>query len=90
MCSSGCTGITATGVDVRGTIYHEERRVVAVDPNVIPLGTHLTITFSNGNTVKAIAEDTGGAIKGNRIDILMSGIDEARSFGRQNVKVQIH
>src|SRR5690606_1324618 len=36
-CPTGCTGITATGIDVRNTIYYEGKRIIAVDPKVIPL-----------------------------------------------------
>ncbi|MBU2700344.1 3D (Asp-Asp-Asp) domain-containing protein [Sporomusaceae bacterium BoRhaA] len=61
--------------------------VVAVDPNVIPLGSRVYIQFADGHGVYAQAEDTGGAIKGNRIDIAMSSVDEANDFGMKNVTV---
>lgn len=71
-------GITATGLPaVRG--------VVAVDPDVIPLGTRLFIPGYG----EAIAADTGGAIVGNRIDLLMDSYGEAMDFGRQDVPVYI-
>ena len=89
MCDSGCTGITATGVDVRETIYHKGRRVVAVDPDVIPLGSRLILNMPNGNSIKAIAADTGGAIDGNRIDILMPTEGKALNFGRRTVEVTV-
>lgn len=57
-------------------------RTIAVDPNVIPYGTKLTI---NGNTY--IAEDCGGAIKGNKIDIYFDSHEEALEFGRQRAEV---
>lgn len=88
-CSTGCTGITATGVDVRNTIYHEGKRVVAVDPNVIPLGSTLKVRLSDGTVIKATAQDTGGAIKGRKIDILHRTKQEARQFGKQNVEVLV-
>nr|WP_300002026.1 3D domain-containing protein [Tissierella sp.] len=59
--------------------------VVAVDPSVIPLGTRLYIE-GYGN---AIAGDTGGAIKGNRIDLFYNTRSEALSFGRRTIKVTI-
>lgn len=68
ICGTG-NGITATGTKVR-------EGVVAVDPDVIPLGS---IVYINGN--KYIAEDTGGAIKGNRIDIAVSTHQEALNLG---------
>ncbi len=59
--------------------------VVAVDPNVIPLGTKLYI---EGYGV-AIAGDTGGAIKGNKIDLCYESVSEALSFGRRNIDVYV-
>ena len=55
---------------------------VAVDPSVIPLGTSL---FINGKYY--LAEDTGGSIKGNRIDICVDSHEEALSKGTGYVKV---
>ncbi len=64
---------------------------VAVDPKVIPLGSRLYITYPNGNVCYgfAVAEDTGGAIKGNRIDLFFETYEEAISFGRRKVKVYV-
>ena len=61
------------------------RGVVAVDPSVIPLGTHLYIEGYG----YAVAGDTGGNIRGRRIDLCYNTYDEAISFGRQPVKVFI-
>ncbi|HWR07531.1 3D domain-containing protein [Sporomusa sp.] len=63
--------------------------VIAVDPRVIPLGSRLYIEFADGNGMYGVAEDTGGAIKGNRIDIAMVSVDKAYDFGVQNVKVYV-
>ncbi len=74
----GCTGITATGtVAGHGTI--------AVDPSVIPFGTTVYIP---GYGV-AIAEDTGGAIIGHRIDVCFESTDDALEWGVQNLSVYI-
>lgn len=68
---------------------------VAVDPNVIPLGTKLYITGYDYNGLPqvgiiATASDTGGAIKGNRVDIFVPGSrQQALSFGIQNVKAYV-
>lgn len=71
-------GITATGIPaVRG--------VVAVDPDVIPLGTRLFIPGYG----EAVAADTGGAIVGNRIDLVMDSYGEAMDFGRRDVTVYV-
>ena len=71
-------GITATGMVTR-------RGVVAVDPNVIPLGTRLYIPGYG----MAIAADTGGAIRGHKIDLLMESYGEAMEFGRRSVEVYV-
>lgn len=63
--------------------------VIAVDPKVIPLGTRVYVEFADGRGINAVAEDTGGAIKGNRIDIAMWTVAEAYDFGKQKVKVHI-
>lgn len=63
--------------------------IIAVDPKVIPLGSRVQIEFADGRKVVATAEDTGGAIKGNRIDIAMATVDEAYDFGIQKVKVRV-
>ncbi|HMM20499.1 MAG TPA: 3D domain-containing protein [Selenomonadales bacterium] len=63
--------------------------VIAVDPRVIPLGTRVYIEFADGHGSYANAEDTGGAIKGNRIDIAMTSVAEAYDFGMQKVKVYV-
>lgn len=64
---------------------------VAVDPKVIPLGSKLYIESMDGfaSYGYATAEDTGGAIKGNRIDLFYSTNAQARKFGRRNVKVYV-
>ncbi|HEX2517610.1 MAG TPA: ubiquitin-like domain-containing protein [Chloroflexota bacterium] len=71
-------GITASGM-------RAGYGVVAVDPRVIPLGTRLYIP-GYGN---AIAGDTGGAIKGQRIDLGYATYNEAIRFGRQTVTVYV-
>ena len=71
-------GITATGI--RATYG-----VVAVDPRVIPLGTKVYIP---GYGV-ALAADTGGAIKGYKIDLCMESYGECMRFGRRNVTVYV-
>lgn len=58
---------------------------VAVDPSVIPLGSKLYIPGYG----LAIAADTGGYIKGMRIDLYMNSESECNSFGRQSVSVQV-
>lgn len=69
-----------------GTDLHANPRVIAVDPNVIPLGS--TVTVEGYGTY--IAADTGGAIKGNRIDIHFPTVAGAMSVGRRSVKITVH
>ena len=81
----GCIGITKGGTDVRNTIYHDSGyRIIATDPSVIPLGSLVEIDGQ-----EFIADDTGGAIKGHRIDILMESESEALEFGVREVDVII-
>src|SRR5699024_7446493 len=87
-CDTGCTGVTATGIDVSQSIYHEGRRVIAVDPAVIPLGSEV-IVKAGGQVFEAVAEDTGGDIKGHRIDVLVENVGEAKRFGRQHVSLEV-
>ena len=63
--------------------------IIAVDPNVIPLGSRVYLEYPDGTGHYAVAEDTGGAIKGNRIDIAMSSVAKAYDFGIKNVKVYV-
>ena len=77
-------GITASGM-------RAQRGVIAVDPRVIPLGTKLYVESMDSypDYGYAIAGDTGGAIKGNRVDLFMDSYSEAMGFGRRQVKVYI-
>ena len=88
-CDTGCIGVTATGIDVSNTIYHDGSRIIATDPNVIPLGSDVILTLQDGSKIEATANDTGGAIKGNRIDLLVATVDDAMQFGRQEVSIEI-
>lgn len=87
-CDTGCIGITKTGLDVENTSFHEGKRIIAVDPKVIPLGTTVKVHTKDGSFL-AVAEDTGGDIKGNRIDVLFQSERSADKFGRQEVVVEI-
>jgi 3D (Asp-Asp-Asp) domain-containing protein len=88
LCDTGCTGITKTGIDVRNAITHKGKRVIAVDPSVLPLGSSVEIRLDDGTSFEATAEDTGGNIRNHRIDLLVSTEDEAWQFGRQTVEIR--
>lgn len=79
---AGCDLITATGTTVRiGT--------VAVDPRYIPYGTRMFIITNDGEYVYGIsvAEDCGGAIKGNRLDLYMPTYSDCIQFGFRDCTV---
>nr|WP_125152439.1 3D domain-containing protein [Clostridium rectalis] len=76
-------GITATGTKTKRDANGYS--TIAVDPRVIPLGTRVFVEDYG----YAIAEDIGGAIKGNIIDVFFYSETEARSWGRKYVKVYI-
>lgn len=78
----GCSGVTYTGVDLNSD---RNAKVIAVDPSVIPLGTKVYVEGYG----HATAEDIGGAIKGNRIDLHVPTKGEAYSWGRRTVNVTI-
>ncbi|RJX20353.1 MAG: hypothetical protein C4570_03845 [Ammonifex sp.] len=71
-------GVTATGTKAK-------RGTLAVDPSVIPFGTKMYIPGYGYGT----AEDTGGAIKGNRIDLFFDDVDEALQWGRKIVSIRL-
>ena len=77
-CGKWADGYTAIGLKA-------EPGIVAVDPKVIPLGTRLYVEGYG----PALAGDVGGAIKGNRIDLLFETVEEALRYGRRKVKVYI-
>lgn len=79
---TGCSGVTRTGIDLRA---NPNANVIAVDPSVIPLGSRVEV---EGRGV-FLAGDTGGAIKGRKIDIFMPDRSNALAFGRQSVRVRV-
>ncbi|WP_309446297.1 3D domain-containing protein [Peribacillus butanolivorans] len=88
-CDTGCTGVTKTGLDVSNTTQHGGRTIIAVDPAVIPLGSKVSIRLADGRVIAGVAEDTGGDIRGKRIDVLVGSEGQAREFGRQSVKIKV-
>ena len=76
----GLNNYTAMGIDLR-----ENPNVIAVDPTQIPLGTLVEVP---GYGV-AIAGDTGGDIKGNRIDLHYPEVQQAMDFGRQKITIKV-
>lgn len=79
---NGCSGYTSTGIDLNA---NPNKKVVAVDPSVIPLGTRVWVEGYG----EAIAGDTGGNITGNRIDLHFPNKEAALAFGQRSVTVKI-
>lgn len=78
----GCSGTTKIGIDLRA---NPDQKVIAVDPNVIPLGSRVWVEGYG----EAIAGDTGGAIKGNKIDVFIPSYDDAIQWGVKKVKIKV-
>ena len=86
-CCEKCCGKTEThpsyGITASGT-KAVEGRTIAVDPKIIPLGRTV---YLNGRPY--IAEDTGSAIKGNKIDLFINNHQRAQEFGVQEMEVKL-
>jgi 3D (Asp-Asp-Asp) domain-containing protein len=79
LCNGNSHGITASGTQMA------EGRTIAVDPSVIPLGSRVYIEGYG----LFIAEDTGGAIKGNKIDVAVSSHARAYELGVKYANVYL-
>jgi uncharacterized protein YabE (DUF348 family) len=79
---NGCSGVTATGVNLKA---NPNAKVIAVDPSVIPLGTKVYVEGYG----YATASDTGGAIRGSKIDVFFPSKSQAYQWGTKRVKVKI-
>ncbi|MFB6467103.1 LysM peptidoglycan-binding domain-containing protein [Cytobacillus sp. Hz8] len=78
----GCSGLTATGFNLK---KNPNAKVISVDPKVIPLGSKVYVEGYG----YARAEDTGGAIKGKKIDVFVKSKKQALQWGRKKVKIKI-
>ncbi|WP_269154434.1 3D domain-containing protein [Bacillus paramobilis] len=82
--------LTRSGADITNSILVNGLPVIAVDPSVVPLNSKVRVEVPEmGIDQTYIAADTGGAIKGNRIDVLVSGSEAADQFGVRQAKVTI-
>lgn len=79
---NGCSGRTATGIDLKA---NPNAKVIAVDPSFIPLGTKVYVEGYG----YAVAGDTGGSVKGQKIDVFFSTKAEAYRWGNRQVKIKI-
>lgn len=82
---NGCTGKTSTGLDIRS----RHLNIIAVDPKVIPLGTKVELIQGGKSLGYYTAADTGGRVKGYKIDVLMPDTKSAYRFGVQTLDVRI-
>ncbi|KHF40197.1 LysM peptidoglycan-binding and 3D domain-containing protein [Halalkalibacter okhensis] len=80
---NGCSGITATGLNL---LDNPDKKVISVDPSVIPLGSEVYVEGYG----HAVAGDTGGAIKGNKIDLFIPNKQDAINWGVQEVNVKVY
>jgi 3D (Asp-Asp-Asp) domain-containing protein len=74
-------GQTASGIPVR-------RGMIAADPRILPLGSVVRLQAGNYSGIYTVL-DTGGAIRGQRIDIYLPTRAEAMRFGARRVKVEV-
>ena len=74
-------GRTASGGSVR-------RGIVAADPRILPLGTRIEVDAGSYSGTYTVA-DTGGSVKGRKLDIWVPSCSEATRFGRRSIKVSV-
>ncbi len=85
--SRGAFSATAYCLSGRTAMGHGVRRgIIAADPRVLKLGSRVTIN-GGGYSGTYLVSDTGGVIKGKKIDIWMPSCSEARRFGRRTVQI---
>jgi len=75
-------GPTASGTEAR-------EGIVAADPKVLPLGTRIRVSGSDGYDGNYLVTDTGSRVNGRHIDIYLPSHREAKRFGTRKVRVRI-
>jgi len=80
-----------TGRQTRTGTWPSAGRTIAVDPRIIPLGTRVRLICDAWPHINGeyIAEDTGGLIRGYRIDVFLGSREECLQFGRRNVELYV-
>ena len=78
-----CCGKWASGYTATGTLA-TEGRTSSVDPKVIPYGSRVLLIWPDGTQREYIAEDCGGGVNGNHIDVFFNDHQAARYFGVQS------
>jgi len=79
---------TTTKSAMGDNIFEYPFKICAVDPNVIPLGSIVIVIMPDGKEEVFVARDTGGAIQGEHIDILMGSKEAAQTFGTQTLQIR--
>lgn len=83
ICCGKADGITASGAVA---VPYE---TCAVDPAVIPLGSNVLLKYEDGTILRLRAEDTGKGVRGNRVDVCVSGHREALALGVRRAVVYL-
>ena len=87
-CAASCGGNTKTATGATARSYY----TVATDPRYYPMGTIFYIPYfancPNGGWF--VAQDTGGAIKGNKLDVYMDSYSQCTTFGRRNLECYVY
>jgi Uncharacterized protein conserved in bacteria len=87
--SRGSFSATAYCLSGRTALGHSVRRgIIAADPRVLKLGSKILLG-AGSYTGQYLVSDTGGGIKGRRLDVWVPNCSEARRFGRRTVTVSI-
>lgn len=79
----GCSGITATGINLK---KNPNAKVISVDPKIIPLGSKVYVEGYG----MAVAADTGGAMRGNKIDVFIPSKSKALQWGTKTVNIKVY
>jgi 3D (Asp-Asp-Asp) domain-containing protein len=90
--ASGTMSFTATaysggGLTASGTRPHPG--VVAADPAVLPMGSRIRVLGAGQQSADYVVQDTGGKIRGRKIDIYLPTRHQAKRFGRRRVTVKV-
>lgn len=86
----GCSGTTASGETLsNGQTHKDGYRIVAADTSVLPMNTKIKVTNPDGDSYHAIVLDRGGAIKGQRLDVLTTSESKASVLGRHETEVEV-
>lgn len=83
---------TMTAYSIRGRTASGEqaqRRLVAADPAVLPLGSRIRISNAGPYSGEYKVGDTGAKIRGRRLDVHIANKAEAKEFGRKRVRVKV-